>query len=82
MKQLSLLHVWNDAQDKQQKKLERCWFKRKLRIQRTNSCFFGIWNGQEVADNKHYCFRLRWSTHDVSILELGDGVFEVKVNRW
>jgi len=44
------------------------------RIQWANCCFFGLWIGSAWEPNDLGV----WLWHDVSILEVGDGVFEVK----
>jgi molecular chaperone DnaK (HSP70) len=46
--------------------------------QRTNSSCFGLWFDKKNQDSKIVVFDLGGGTFDVSVLELGDGVFEVK----
>ncbi len=46
--------------------------------QRTYCCCSGLWPGQKAQDMKIAVFDLGGGTFDISILELGEGVFEVK----
>lgn len=54
----------------------------KVHNKRANRRVIGIWTGQKNKDMKIAVFDLGGGTFDISILELGDGVFGSKSNEW